>query len=127
MMKNLVLVSFLSVFSALVWAMPEDASHFSDHQEEKSHDFRPDSSPEHQPQNADKVFTQDSIDIQVEAVDYTKKTMVFYKNKCEDGQSYCYKNPVLTNIKSVIFDYAHQRGIFAKTEKSQQRALSNTP
>ena len=53
------------------------------------------------------------IAIQADRVDYTKGTVIFYKNNCKHTtHQNCTAVPVLTNIKSVIFDYAHNRGEF---------------
>ena len=50
-------------------------------------------------------------------VDYKSSTQIFYKQDCLPSQSSCKrKGAVLTNIKSVIFNYAHSRGSFAEKE-----------
>ena len=46
------------------------------------------------------------------SVNYTKSAQVFYKKKCLPSRSDCNRGAVLTNIPSVIFDYAVSRGIF---------------
>ena len=53
----------------------------------------------------------------VESVDYNRNIQVFYKRGCEPSQKNCHRGAVLTNIKSLIFDYAHRRGSFSKIEK----------
>ena len=68
----------------------------------------------------DERFDDGGVEINVDKImDYTKKTVIFYKGNCEnkDGRtpsSTCSPMPVLTNIKSVIFNYAHKRGEFKK-------------
>ena len=48
-------------------------------------------------------------------IDYKSSTQIFYKQDCLPSQSKCERNgAVLTNIKSVIFNYAHSRGSFAE-------------
>lgn len=63
---------------------------------------------------------QDS-DIESEAspVDYKASMQIFYKRSCSPSEVNCNKGAVLTNIKSVIFDYAHSRGSFAKNQPKQ--------
>ena len=53
------------------------------------------------------------------SVNYKKSVQVFYKKKCQPSQKNCNRGPVLTNIKSVIFDYAHSRGSFAQAEEAK--------
>ncbi len=64
-------------------------------------------------------FNDGGIEITADKVDYTKGTTIFYKDNCKMGKkrnrspsSTCNPIPVLTNIKSVIFNYAHNRGEF---------------
>ena len=48
-------------------------------------------------------------------VDYKSATQIFYKQDCLPSESNCNRSgAVLTNIKSVIFNYAHSRGSFAE-------------
>ena len=60
-------------------------------------------------------FQDQGIEPETEPVDYKAGIQVFYKNKCSASQKDCSKGAVLTNIKSVIFDYAQSRGSFAKS------------
>ena len=68
----------------------------------------------------DDRFNDDGIEIDAGKVNYTKGTAIFYKNNCHNAEgnrtpsSTCRPIPVLTNIKSVIFNYAHSRGEFKK-------------
>ena len=49
--------------------------------------------------------------------DYKASTQIFYKKDCLPSQKDCKRNgAVLTNIKSVIFNYAHSRGSFSEKE-----------
>ena len=57
----------------------------------------------------------------IKPVDYKTSTQVFYKRKCPSAQKNCDKGPLLTNIKSVIFDYAHTRGSFAQSQKAKNK------
>ena len=50
-------------------------------------------------------------------VNYKSNIQIFYKENCLSSQANCRRShPVLTNIKSVIFDFAHARGSFSKTK-----------
>jgi len=53
-------------------------------------------------------------------VDYESSIQVFYKKDCSNLPNNCQRGAVLTNIKSVIFDYAHARGSFAKPSKESE-------
>lgn len=69
----------------------------------------------------DRRFSDQDIYQEVEPVDYKSSIQVFYKNRCPASSSKnCQRGAVLTNIKSVIFDYAHSRGNFAPKEKSEK-------
>ena len=57
----------------------------------------------------------------IKPVDYKTSTQVFYKRKCSSVQKNCDRGPLLTNIKSVIFDYAHTRGSFAQSQKAKNK------
>ncbi|MGI9549474.1 MAG: hypothetical protein ACR2M7_05850, partial [Bdellovibrionales bacterium] len=64
-------------------------------------------------ENLEQQLNDGGIAIQADRVDYTKSTVIFYKNNCNHmAHQNCTAVPVLTNIKSVIFDYAHNRGEF---------------
>jgi len=71
----------------------------------------------------DQKLNDEGISIDSDKVDYTKSTAIFYKNNCKDKDSTrspsqtCTPIPVLTNIKSVIFNYAHSRGEFEEKAK----------
>ena len=65
-------------------------------------------------------FNPDSKDISSKktTVNYKAKTVVFYKKDCAKTETQCRKShPVLTNIKSVIFNHAQGRLISVATEK----------
>ena len=57
----------------------------------------------------------------IKPVDYKTSTQVFYKKKCSSVQKNCDRGPLLTNIKSVIFDYAHNRGSFSQSQKAKNK------
>ena len=59
---------------------------------------------------------QDDINQDTKPVDYTSPIQIFYKRKCASNQANCNRGAVLTNIRSVIFDYAHTRGSFAESK-----------
>jgi len=50
------------------------------------------------------------------SVDYKAQVQVFYKRKCLSSQKDCNRGAVLTNITSVIFNYAHTRGSFSESK-----------
>ena len=51
-------------------------------------------------------------------IDYKSSTQVFYKKDCLPSQSDCKRSgAVFTNIKSVIFNFAHSRGSFSENKK----------
>ena len=50
----------------------------------------------------------------IKSVDFKEGMQVFYKEECNGADENCQRHPVLTNIKSVIFDYAYSRGNFEK-------------
>ena len=50
-----------------------------------------------------------SIQDEIEPVDYGRSVQIFYKNKCPRSAGNCDRGAVFTNIKSVIFDYARAR------------------
>ena len=51
-------------------------------------------------------------------VNYKAKTVVFYKKDCAETETNCQKShPVLTNIKSVIFNHAQGRLLSSTKEK----------
>ena len=52
-------------------------------------------------------------------VNYDRKTQVFYKKRCEASDKTCFRHPVFTNIKSVVFNYQHRRGVFANRDKTE--------
>ena len=62
-------------------------------------------------------FRDQGIEADTNPVDYKSGMQVFYKNTCTASQKNCRRGAVLTNIKSVIFNYAHSRGIFAKSQE----------
>ena len=51
-------------------------------------------------------------DSSLRSVDYTSPTQIFYKRECPPDKKDCVRGAVLTNIKSVIFDYSKTRGSF---------------
>ena len=65
-------------------------------------------------EDLDKRFQDEDIYQDVKPVDYRSSIQIFYKRKCNSVEKRCDRGPVLTNIKSVIFDYAHTRGSFSK-------------
>ena len=64
----------------------------------------------------DKRFDDEGVHQKTNPVDYKAQIQIFYKKKCLPSQKDCNRGAVLTNIKSVIFNYAHTRGSFAKSE-----------
>ena len=51
-------------------------------------------------------------------VNYKAKTIIFYKKECEEASEDCKNShPVLTNIRSVIFNHAQGRLISSESEK----------
>lgn len=65
----------------------------------------------------EETFRDEAIYQDVKSVDYKSDIQVFYKNSsCSVGQKNCHRGAVLTNIKSVIFDYAHTRGSFSQSK-----------
>ena len=64
----------------------------------------------------DKRFQDEGIYQETKPVDYKRSVQVFYKRECPPSQKNCDRGAVLTNIKSVIFDYAHTRGSFAESK-----------
>ena len=57
------------------------------------------------------------VEMEERPIDYKTSTQVFYKNDCLSSQSNCKRSgAVFTNIKSVIFNYAHSRGSFSETK-----------
>ena len=65
-------------------------------------------------------FKQEKIQQETNPVDYKAGIQIFYKRDCSASQKNCNKGAVLTNIKSVIFDYAHTRGSFAEAKNLNQ-------
>lgn len=59
----------------------------------------------------------EAIKPETNPVDYKAGIQVFYKRTCPAPQENCNRGAVLTNIKSVIFDYSHSRGSFAKPQE----------
>ena len=67
----------------------------------------------------DKKLQDEEIRQETQAVDYKRKFQVFYKRDCQASQKNCHRGAVLTNIKSLIFDYAHKRGSFSEIKKEK--------
>ena len=65
----------------------------------------------------EKRFQDQGVDPETKPVNYKAGIQIFYKKNCAPSQKNCSKGAVLTNIKSVIFDYAHSRGSFAELKK----------
>lgn len=65
----------------------------------------------------EEYFQTDRI-IEIEKpIDYKTGTQIFYKKDCLPSQSNCKRSgAVFTNIKSVIFNYAHSRGSFSENK-----------
>ena len=59
-----------------------------------------------------KAQEDETEDSSLRSVDYTSPTQVFYKRECPPEEKDCVRGAVLTNIKSVIFDYSKTRGSF---------------
>ena len=54
------------------------------------------------------------VELEERPIDYKASTQIFYKNDCLPSQKNCKRDgAVFTNIKSIIFDYAHSRGSFS--------------
>ena len=68
----------------------------------------------------EEYFEADKI-IEIEKpIDYKLGTQIFYKKDCLPSEKNCKRSgPVFTNIKSVIFDYAHSRGSFSKNKDNE--------
>ena len=69
----------------------------------------------------EEYFKQERLmEMEEKPIDYKAKTQIFYKKDCLPSQSNCQrKGAVFTNIRSVIFDYAHSRGSFSEDEKDE--------
>ena len=69
----------------------------------------------------EEYFKQERIiEVEEKPIDYKAKTQIFYKKDCLPSQSNCQRRgAVFTNIRSVIFDYAHSRGSFSEDEKDE--------
>ena len=67
-------------------------------------------------EDVEKRLKDEGVRQKTNPVDYKTQVQVFYKNKCLPSQKDCDRGAVLTNIKSVIFDYAHTRGSFAQSK-----------
>ena len=60
------------------------------------------------------------IEIEDKPIDYKAGTQIFYKKDCLPAKNDCKRSgAVFTNIKSVIFNYAHSRGSFSKNKESK--------
>ncbi|MCZ0932644.1 MAG: hypothetical protein OXJ52_05785 [Oligoflexia bacterium] len=61
--------------------------------------------------------TERIVEMEDKPIDYKTATQIFYKKDCQPSQSNCKRSgAVLTNIKSVIFNYAHSRGSFSENK-----------
>ena len=59
--------------------------------------------------------TERIVEIEDKPINYKTTTQIFYKKDCQPSQSNCKRSgAVFTNIKSVIFNYAHSRGSFSE-------------
>ncbi|MCY4321702.1 MAG: hypothetical protein OXC37_04805 [Bdellovibrionaceae bacterium] len=67
--------------------------------------------------NSENSENQDEfLDNEEDSINYKQLTHIFYKNPCKADQANCVRSgAVLTNIKSVIFDYDHNRGKFSES------------
>ena len=80
-----------------------------------------DSSPSLSKRTPDRQLGNEKMRQAVKPVDYNRKIQVFYKKECDEtSQRSCHRGAVLTNIKSLAFDYAHNRGGFSKTETKKK-------
>ncbi len=101
-------------------AEPAPANHLEGHAENLSEPSLP---PEDKSQHSAKEELDEDEDLRdkeeyqdANPVDYKARMLVFYKRKCPPSQKRCNRGAVLTNIKSVIFNYAHTRGSFAQQQ-----------
>lgn len=52
---------------------------------------------------------------------YDKKGLqILYTKKCTSKDKTCNRGAVLTNIKSIVFDYNNRRGLYAKVPKNKE-------
>ena len=66
-------------------------------------------------ENKEEQIKNELLKMGEKPIDYKLGTHVFYKKICKIGEENCKRSgAILTNIKSVIFDYAHSRGSFSE-------------
>lgn len=80
------------------------------------------SSYEGSPESSRDTYQEKQAQSNIKNIDYNKGLQVFYKKSCKAGEKKCHRGAVLTNINSVIFDYAKARGRFADLKNKRSLA-----